>query len=33
MTTFPLQPLHGGWKKTFVNNAPLADDLLARQLN
>jgi hypothetical protein len=23
MTTFPLQPLHGGWKKTFVNNVPL----------
>jgi hypothetical protein len=22
MTTFSLQTLHGGWKKTFVNNAP-----------
>ena len=24
MTIFPLQPLHGGWKKTFVNKAPLS---------
>jgi len=33
MTTFPHQPLHGGWKKTFVNNVPLVDDPLAHQLN
>src|ERR1700683_2088737 len=24
MTIFPLQPLHGGWKKTFVNKVPLS---------